>query len=80
MPLKFYIKGERVLRVEVILHNIAGWLHSFRTGHRVRAMRGEPESAYGRVTYNLKKLRGKELVRKIGNSRRYDPFPKAYAP
>ena len=38
-------------------------------------MSGETESAYGprRAAYDLKKLRGKGLVRKIGTSRRYEP-------
>ena len=44
---------------------------------KVRAMTGESESAYGprRAAYDLKKLRGKGLLRKIGNSRRYEPEP-----
>jgi DNA-binding transcriptional ArsR family regulator len=42
--------------------------------HKVRAISGEPESAYGprHAAYDLKKLRGKGMVRKIGNSRRYE--------
>ncbi len=41
---------------------------------KVRAMSGEAESAYGprRAAYDLKKLRGKGMVRKIGSSRRYE--------
>jgi DNA-binding transcriptional ArsR family regulator len=44
---------------------------------KVRAMSGEAESAYGprRAAYDLKKLRGKGMVRKIGTSRRYEPEP-----
>jgi repressor of nif and glnA expression len=44
---------------------------------KVRAMSGEAESAYGprRAAYDLKKLRGKGMVRKIGASRRYEPLP-----
>jgi len=44
---------------------------------KVRAMSGEVESAYGprRAAYDLKKLRGKGMVRKIGTSRRYEPEP-----
>src|SRR5204863_9798845 len=43
----------------------------------VRAMNGDAESAYGprRAAYDLKKLRGKGMVRKIGTSRRYEPEP-----
>ena len=42
---------------------------------KVRALSGEAESAYGprRAAYDLKKLRGKGMVRKIGTSRRYEP-------
>ena len=44
---------------------------------KVRAMSGEAESAYGprRAAYDLKKLRGKGMVRKIATSRRYEPEP-----
>jgi hypothetical protein len=38
---------------------------------------GTPESAYGvrRAAYDIKKLRAKGMVRKIGKSRRYEPVP-----
>jgi len=41
---------------------------------KVRAMSGEPTSEYGarRAAYDIKKLRGKDMVRKIGASRRYE--------
>lgn len=44
---------------------------------KVRAMSGEPESQYGarRAAYDIKKLRAKGMVRKIGKSRRYEPLP-----
>ena len=40
-------------------------------------MSGEPDSEYGacRTAYDIKKLRGKGIVRKIGGSRRYGPLP-----
>jgi len=43
----------------------------------VRAMSGDVESSYGprRAAYDLKKLRGKGMVRKIGTSRRYATDP-----
>jgi hypothetical protein len=43
---------------------------------KVRAMSGEPDSEYGvrRAAYDIKKLRGKDMVRKIGASRRYEPL------
>ncbi len=45
--------------------------------HKVRAMSGQAESEYGprRAAYDLKKLRGKGMVGKIGRSRRYEPVP-----
>lgn len=44
--------------------------------HTVHAMSGQPESEYGvrRAAYDIKKLRGKGMVRKIGKSRRYEPL------
>ena len=44
---------------------------------KVRAMSGEEEAAYGprRAAYDLKKLRGKGMLRKIGTSRRYQTEP-----
>src|SRR5262249_7090264 len=44
---------------------------------QVRALSGEAEPAYGprRAAYDLKKLRGKGMVRKIATSRRYEPEP-----
>ena len=44
---------------------------------KVRAMSGESDSAYGarRAAYDIKKLRGKGMVLKIGASRRYEPPP-----
>jgi hypothetical protein len=40
-------------------------------------MSGQPESEYGprRAAYDIKKLRAKGMVRKIGKSRRYEPVP-----
>ena len=44
---------------------------------KVRAMSGETASLYGarRAAYDIKKLRGKDMVRKIGVSRRYESLP-----
>jgi hypothetical protein len=44
-------------------------------GRQVRSMTGQSESEYGarRAAYDIKKLRGKVILRKIGNSRRYQP-------
>jgi hypothetical protein len=40
-------------------------------------MSAEPDSEYGacRAAYDIKKLRGKGIARKIGGSRRYEPLP-----
>jgi hypothetical protein len=45
--------------------------------HTVQAMSGQAQSEYGprRAAYDLKKLRGKGMVNKIGLSRRYEPIP-----
>lgn len=45
---------------------------------KVRALSGLPDKPYQprQAAYDLKKLRGKEFVRKIGNSRRYETTPK----
>jgi hypothetical protein len=44
---------------------------------KVCTMNGLEESQYGprRAAYDLKKLRGKQLVRKLEGTRRYEPFP-----
>jgi hypothetical protein len=44
---------------------------------QVRERSGQPESEYGprQAAYDIKKLSGKELVQKRGNSRRYEPLP-----
>jgi DNA-binding transcriptional ArsR family regulator len=44
---------------------------------QVRAMGGQPELEYGprRAAYDIKKLRAKGMVRKIGVSRRYESAP-----
>lgn len=44
---------------------------------KVQAMSSQTESEYGprRAAYDLKKLRGKSMVRKMGSSRRYETVP-----
>ena len=44
---------------------------------QVRARSGQRETPYGprQAAYDIKKLRGKGLVHKRGNSRRYEPVP-----
>lgn len=45
--------------------------------HQVRARSGQSEAEYGarRAAYDLKKLRGKQMVRRIPKTRRYEPIP-----
>jgi len=54
----------------------AGFTASDLARH-VNALSGATESEYGprHVAYDIKKLRAKEMVRKIGKSRRYEPVP-----
>jgi hypothetical protein len=44
---------------------------------QVNSISGATESGYGprRAAYDIKKLRAKEMARKIGKSRRYEPVP-----
>jgi hypothetical protein len=46
---------------------------------KVGALSSDVEPDYGprRAAYDLKKLRGKAMVRKIGSSRRYEPIPES---
>src|SRR5246500_5303605 len=43
---------------------------------RVRALSKQSQSEYGsrHAAYDLKKLRGKQIVRRIGHTRRYEPL------
>ena len=43
----------------------------------MRALSQQSESDYGprRAAYDLKKLRGKQLIRRIGNTAKYEPIP-----
>ena len=45
--------------------------------NQVRALGNRCPSAYGprQAAYDLKKLRGKQIVRRIGSTRRYEPLP-----
>ena len=44
---------------------------------KVRTFSKQSESDYGprRAAYDLKKLRGKQIVRRVGKTRRYEPVP-----
>jgi hypothetical protein len=45
---------------------------------KVQQVSGQPESAYSprQASYDLKKLRGKQMVQRIGRTRRYESCPK----
>jgi len=45
---------------------------------QVRALSKQSESEYGprRAAYDLKKLRGKKIIRRIGQTRRYESIPR----
>ena len=64
----------RVAKAILALSTSPGGFTASELAQKVRAMSGEPESAYGprRAAYDLKKLRGKGMVCKIGTSRRYE--------
>ena len=55
------------------------WIHGFRLEMKVRAMNHRTMSDYSsrRATYDLKKLRGKQILRKVGG-RRYEPIPEGF--
>ncbi len=99
LTLKIYTKGERVLRIEVVVHN-TGALQCGRSlekfpqilmlargvspsargftaselARQVRLLSNQTESDYGprRAAYDLKKLRAKNIVQRIGQTRRYE--------
>ena len=45
---------------------------------RVQALGGQGPAEYGtrQAAYDLKKLRGKQMVRRMGNTPRYEPIPR----
>jgi hypothetical protein len=67
----------RVSAAVLALSTSPGGFTASELAQKVRVMSGEAESTYGprRAAYDLKKLRGKAMVRKIGSSRRYEPVP-----
>jgi hypothetical protein len=54
-----------------------GGFTASQLAYRVRAVSQQSESQYGtrRAAYDLKKLRGKQIIHRIGKSRRYEPIP-----
>jgi len=64
----------RVAEAVLALSTAPAGFTASELAQKVRAMSGEAESAYGprRAAYDLKKLRGKGMVRKIESARRYE--------
>jgi len=69
------LRMRRVAEAVLALSTAPAGFTASELAQKVRTMSGEAESAYGprRAAYDLKKLRGKAMVRRIGNSRRYEP-------
>ena len=67
----------RVAEALLALSTAPTGLTSSELAQKLRAMSGQAEADYGpwRAAYDLKKLRGKGMVFKIGTSRRYEPEP-----
>jgi len=67
----------RVAEAVLALSTSPAGFTASQLAQKVRAMSGEVEPDYGprRAAYDLKKLRGKAMVRRIGPSRRYEPLP-----
>ena len=67
----------RVVEAVLALSTSPAGFTASELAQQVRTMSSQAESTYGprRAAYDLKKLRGKVMVRKIGSSRRYEPVP-----
>jgi hypothetical protein len=65
--------GEAVIALSASPHGFT----ASESADRVRALGNHSQSQYGprRAAYDLKKLRGKEIVRRVGRTRRYEPLP-----
>ena len=56
-------------------HPTASRPPSWRIGSRHSASTADRSTARRRAAYDLKKLRGKQIVRRVGRTRRYEPLP-----
>src|SRR6202047_71250 len=70
----------RIRRVAEAVLALSAWPAGFTASdlaRQINLMSGQPESEYGprRAAYDIKKLRAKGMVCKIGKSRRYEPVP-----
>jgi hypothetical protein len=61
----------------IALSALPGGFTASELAAHVCAISGQSQSQYGprRAGYDLKKLRGKLIVRRIGQTRRYEPLP-----
>jgi hypothetical protein len=68
---------QAVLQAVIALAPLPGGFTASQLADQVRHLMGWPENQYRprQAAYDLKKLRGKQWVEKIGNSRRYQPLP-----
>jgi hypothetical protein len=66
-----------VAEAVLILSPLPGGFTASELARQVRAISQQSESEYGsrRAAYDLKKLRGKQIVRRIAKSQRYTPIP-----
>lgn len=67
-----------VVEALIALSPSPGGFTASELASQVRALSRQRESEYGprRAAYDLKKLRGKKIVRRIGQTRRYESIPK----
>jgi hypothetical protein len=67
-----------VIEALIVLSPSPGGFTASELARQVRALSKQSESDYGprRAAYDLKKLRGKKIVRRIGQTRRYESLPR----
>ena len=67
-----------VIEAVIALSTSSAGFTASELAHQVRVLGKQQASAYGarRAAYDLKKLRGKKIVRRIGKTRRYESVPK----
>jgi hypothetical protein len=71
------LRMRRVAEAVLALSASPVGLTASELARHVRSVSGQPEIEYGsrRAAYDIKKLRAKGMLRKIGKSRRYGPVP-----
>ena len=67
----------RVAEAVVALSPSPGGFTATELAHQVRVRSGQPEAEYGvrQAAYDRKKLRGKQIVSRVGKTRRYEAVP-----